>query len=114
MLDQSQFAPPRTAESEPKAETPRPNRQQIEAAAIEAATQLGATHAEVLSCLAAKLSDAQAWTPAQGSPDAPIWLLIVRAPVGVPRPYGGVHRAPRLEVAIDATNCKVLGFRTAS
>ena len=114
MLDQSPFAPPRSAAGEVRAEASRPTRAQIEAAARDAAAQLGATHAEVLSCLAAKLSDAQAWTPAQGPEDAPIWLLIVRAAVGVPRPYGGVHRAPRLEVAIDATTGKVLGFRTAS
>ena len=116
MIDQQQFAPPRAVEPERREQpaAPPPTREQICAIACEVAAQLGAAQAETLSCLNAKLSDAKGWLNATGADDARIWLVIVRAPVGVPRPGGGVFKTQRLEIAVDATNGRPLGFRTAN
>lgn len=117
MIDQQQFAPPwRLDEREEVAATPSapPTREQISAIAAEVSSKLGAVTPEVLSCLTARLSDAKSWLTVTGANDARIWLVIVRAPVGVPRPSGGVFKTQRLEIAIDATNGRPLGFRLAN
>lgn len=114
MLDQSRFAPPLSPDDGPPAESTPPTRAQVEAVARDIAIQLGASRPEALSCLGAKLSDAKEWLPVSGPDDARIWLVIIRAAVGVPRPYGGVQKAQRLEIAIDAVTGKALGFRIAT
>ena len=105
-------APPRAAEPEetPAARTP-PTREQVEAAARDVALQLGAPSAEALTCLPARLADAKGWLAVSGPDGAPIWLVIVRGPVALPRPGGRVIRARRTEVAVDAASGRALGFR---
>jgi len=114
MIDQFQFAPPQSSEA-PQSPSPVESvalsRAQIDAAACEVAHQLGAAAAEAISCLPAKLADAKAWLPVSGPDAAPIWLVIVRGSVAVPRPGGGVQRARRTEVAVDAANGRAIGFR---
>jgi hypothetical protein len=116
MIDQQQFAPPlgNVAPEPPvKAGTP-PTRAQICDIACALAMQLGAPQAEALSCLRAKFSDAKGWLTARGADDALIWLVIVRAAVGMPRPGGSVYKAQRLEFAIDGSDGRALGFRLAN
>ncbi len=79
--------------------------------ACEVAARLGATQAEALSVLRARLSDTKTWLNVAGNDDARIWLVIVRAPVGIPRLDGQVLRAERIEVAIDDVTARPLGFR---
>ncbi|HEV7216919.1 MAG TPA: hypothetical protein VGP33_17565 [Chloroflexota bacterium] len=115
MIDQQQFAPPqRAAEEESGPVLRQITREQACAIACDVALQLGAPQAEVLSCLRAKFSDAKGWLTARGADDAPIWLVIVRAAVGMPRPGGSVYKAQRLEYALDATDGRTLGFRLAN
>ena len=82
--------------------------------ATEVARRLGATQAEAISVLRARLSDAKPWLNVVGDEDARIWLVIVRAPVGIPRLDGQTLRAERLEVAVDDATARGLGFRLAS
>jgi hypothetical protein len=116
MIDQQQFAPPvrETAAQPPAAERVPLTREQISAIACDITIQMGAPQAEPLSCLRAKFSDAKGWLTARGADDAPIWLVIVRAAVGMPRPGGGIYKAQRLEIAIDAFDGRTLGFRLAN
>lgn len=115
MIDQ-QFAPPqRAAEEQPSGPVSRRmTREQACAIACDVAMQLGAPQAEALSCLRAKFSDAKGWLTARGADDAPIWLVIVRAAVGMPRPGGSIYKAQRLEFALDASDGRTLGFRLAN
>jgi hypothetical protein len=116
MIDQQQFAPPqRAAEEQPNGPVLRQtSREQACGIACDVALQLGAPQAEALSCLRAKFSDAKGWLTARGADDAQIWLVIVRAAVGMPRPGGSVYKAQRLEFALDATDGRMLGFRLAN
>jgi hypothetical protein len=115
-IDQQQFAPPLgdAAASPPAKASALPTRAQICEMACNAALQLGAPQAEALSCLRAKFSDAKGWLAARGADDAVIWLVIVRAAVGMPRPGGSVYKAQRLEFALDGTDGRTLGFRLAN
>lgn len=117
MIDQQQFAPPRTEhgpEQSSGVTTAPPTRQQVSVIACDVAMQLGAPQAEALSCLQARLVDAKGWLTVTGADDARVWLVIVRAAVGMPRLGGGVYKAQRLEIAIDGTNGRALGFRLAN
>ncbi|MGI8914015.1 MAG: hypothetical protein ACR2JY_09615 [Chloroflexota bacterium] len=115
MIDQQQFAPPLgDVAPPPAAGSPSPTRDQICDIACDLAIQMGAPQAETLSCLRAKFADAKGWLTALGADEALIWLVIVRAAVGMPRPGGGIYKAQRLEMAIDATDGRALGFRLAN
>jgi hypothetical protein len=116
MIDQQQYAPPASeATAPPPARESIPlTRDQVCAIACGVAMQLGAPQAEALSCLRARFMDAKGWLAARGADDALIWLVIVRAAVGMPRPGGGIYKAQRLEIAIDATEGRAVGFRLAN
>lgn len=116
MVDQQQFAAPVSdaAAPPPAKERVLLTREQVSAIACDITIQLGAPQAEALSCLRAKFSDAKGWLTARGADDALIWLVIVRAAVGMPRRGGGIYKAQRLEIAIDAFDGRALGFRLAN
>lgn len=116
MIDQQQFAPPRKdmPEQPPEPTNTPPTRQQVSAIACDVALQLGAPQAEALSCLQARLADTKGWLTVTGADDARVWLVIVRAAVGMPRLGGGVYKAQRLEIAIDGADGRALGFRLAN
>ncbi len=115
MIDQ-RFAPPHGAVPVRPAVSAgtAPTRDQASAIACDVAMQLGAPQAETLSCLRAKFADAKGWLTARGADDALIWLVIVRAAVGMPRAGGSIYKAQRLEIALDATDGRTLGFRLAN
>ena len=116
MIEQQTVAPPlHVADEQPSGPKSRQTtRAQACAIACDVAMQLGAPQAEALSCLRAKFSDAKGWLTARGADDALIWLVIVRAAVGMPRPGGSIYKAQRLEIALDATDGRTLGFRLAN
>ncbi|HEY8741461.1 MAG TPA: hypothetical protein VIU62_00065 [Chloroflexota bacterium] len=115
MIDQQFAPPPGAVPVRPAvAASTTPTRDQASAIARDVAMQLGAPQAETLSCLRAKFSDANGWLTARGADDALIWLVIVRAAVGMPRAGGSVYKAQRLEIALDATDGRTLGFRLAN